>query len=57
LLRYASAEWLNYAIASDPDLLLSLEAIDLAKALTLRDVWLLRVTEEGKDQTVAQLCK
>jgi hypothetical protein len=57
LLRYASAEWLNHAIAGDPDSSLSLKAIDLAKAPTLRDAWLLRAAKEGNDQTVAQLYK
>ena len=53
LLRYTRAEWLNHVIASDPDSLLSLEATDLAKAPKLRDLWLLRAANEGKDQTVA----
>jgi ankyrin repeat domain-containing protein 50 len=54
LLRYASEAWLDHAMASDPD---SLEAIDLAKTPTLRDLWFLRAAKEGKDQTVAQLHK
>ena len=55
LLRYASAEWPNHAISSDPDSFLSLEAVDLEKAPAFRDAWLLRAAENGKNQTVAQL--
>ncbi|KAH7000576.1 hypothetical protein EDB80DRAFT_618126, partial [Ilyonectria destructans] len=48
-LQYAFSEWENHATASYPALLKEL-AIDIAKAPTLRDAWLLWATAEGGGQ-------
>ncbi|KAH6980503.1 hypothetical protein EDB80DRAFT_258923 [Ilyonectria destructans] len=45
-LEYASSEWEDHAIASYPALLKELK-IDIVKAPTLRDAWLLRTAREG----------
>ncbi|KAM3548408.1 hypothetical protein ARSEF4850_009431, partial [Beauveria asiatica] len=56
-LEYASSEWENHAIASYSALLHDWQglAIDVTKALTLRDSWLLRVAEEGQEAVVRLL--
>ncbi|KAF9774761.1 hypothetical protein IL306_007206, partial [Fusarium sp. DS 682] len=48
-LEYACSEWEEHAITSYPALLTELE-IDIVKAPTLRDAWLLRTAREGHGQ-------
>ncbi|EXA31563.1 hypothetical protein FOVG_17184 [Fusarium oxysporum f. sp. pisi HDV247] len=48
-LEYASTEWEEHAITSYPALLKELK-IDIVKAPTLRDAWLLRTAREGHGQ-------
>ncbi|OAP55707.1 hypothetical protein AYL99_09859 [Fonsecaea erecta] len=52
-LKYASDEWEDHAIAIDPTLLDG--KINLEKAPTLRDAWLLRTAEEGQIRTLKLL--
>ncbi|KAF4337557.1 ankyrin [Fusarium beomiforme] len=48
-LQYAYSEWEDHTIASYPALLKELK-IDIVKAPTLRDTWLLRTAREGQGQ-------
>lgn len=48
-LQYAGSEWGGHALASYPAVLNEL-TIDIAKAPTLRDTWLLRAVAEGNGQ-------
>ena len=53
-LEYASSEWEDHAIASYPALLEEFK-INVTKAPTLRDVWLLRTAKEGQSQVLELL--
>jgi ankyrin repeat protein len=53
-LEYASKEWEVHAVSSYPALLDSFE-IDLQKAPTLRDAWLLRTAQEGQEEVLKRL--
>ncbi|KAG7429088.1 Ankyrin repeat domain-containing protein 50 [Fusarium oxysporum f. sp. raphani] len=48
-LEYASSDWEEHAIASCPAILKDFQ-IDIVKAPTLRDAWLLRAAREGQGQ-------
>ncbi|EXL63975.1 hypothetical protein FOPG_19755 [Fusarium oxysporum f. sp. conglutinans race 2 54008] len=48
-LGYASSEWEKHAITSYPAILTDLK-IDIVKAPTLRDAWLLRTAREGQGE-------
>ena len=53
-LEYASKEWQAHAVSSYPALLDKFK-IDLRKAPTLRDAWLLRTAQEGQEEVLKQL--
>ena len=55
-LEYASKEWEVHAVSSYPALLDMFE-IDLQKALTLRDAWLLRTAQEGQEEVLKRLLR
>jgi len=53
-LEYASKEWRVHAVSSYPALLDSFK-IDLQKASTLRDAWLLQTAQEGQKEVLKRL--
>ena len=53
-LEYSSSEWEDHAIASYPALLKELK-VDVVKAPTLRDAWLLLTAREGQEAVVKLL--